>query len=277
MAAPSSERDDSRVVQAAIWLRAAEWRLLGSFAPNAAPCDASLSRRDGTSSDGRVVVGLAWNGCSFAHAFRWEESTGMVDLGSSVAGRASLAGVSGDGKVVVGYQERQRPGSPGRAMGGRPTGIVPGPVGFVGTAQRREHRRHDHRRPDLQPGSARPTSELSKRLGMDAGTARGACRPALRVRRPVHRRRQRDERRWPGDWRRTERRRIEDSDAVIWIDRAPHYLKDYLRANGVPNAFESWVNTGSSPAFRRMAASSSEKARRPPGFRGYIVILGDRP
>ena len=35
-----------------------------------------------------------------------------------------------------------------------------------------------------------------------------------------------------------------ESEAVIWIDRVPHYLKDYLRANGVPSAFEGWVNTG---------------------------------
>ena len=35
-----------------------------------------------------------------------------------------------------------------------------------------------------------------------------------------------------------------EREAVIWIDRTPYYLKDYLRANGVPNAFEDWVNTG---------------------------------
>ena len=90
---------DSRGAQAAIWQRAAEWRLLGSFGPGAASCGASLSSAADTSGDGKVVVGLGWNGCSFAHAFRWEESTGMVDLGSSVAGQASRAdGVSGDGK-----------------------------------------------------------------------------------------------------------------------------------------------------------------------------------
>ena len=36
----------------------------------------------------------------------------------------------------------------------------------------------------------------------------------------------------------------DDTDAVIWIDRVPFYLKDYLRAHGVPNAFETWINTG---------------------------------
>ena len=41
-----------------------------------------ISSALGTNDDGRVVVGLAWDGCSYARAFRWEESTGMVDLGS---------------------------------------------------------------------------------------------------------------------------------------------------------------------------------------------------
>ncbi len=50
---------DSRVFQAAIWLRAAEWKVLGSFRPGAAPCDASLSGAQGTSGDGKVVVGHA--------------------------------------------------------------------------------------------------------------------------------------------------------------------------------------------------------------------------
>ena len=35
--------DARQVQQAAIWQRAAEWRLLGSIAPNAQPCDELLS------------------------------------------------------------------------------------------------------------------------------------------------------------------------------------------------------------------------------------------
>ena len=69
----------------------------------------------------------------------------------------------------------------------------------------------------------------------------------------------------------------EDSDAVIWIDRVPFYLKDYLRANGVPDAFETWVNTGSitdiSPDGRILVGKGAALT----GFRGYIVILGDKP
>ena len=69
----------------------------------------------------------------------------------------------------------------------------------------------------------------------------------------------------------------EDSDAVIWIDRVPFYLKEYLQANGVPDAFETWINTGSitdiSPDGRVLVGKGAALG----GFRGYIVILGDLP
>ena len=58
----------------------------GSVVPNAVPCDALLSSASARSADGKVIVGLAWNGCNFARAFRWEESTGMVDLGIDGSG-----------------------------------------------------------------------------------------------------------------------------------------------------------------------------------------------
>jgi acyl-CoA synthetase (AMP-forming)/AMP-acid ligase II len=68
-----------------------------------------------------------------------------------------------------------------------------------------------------------------------------------------------------------------DSDAVIWIDGAPSYLKDYLQAHGVPDAFETWVNTGAitdiSPDGRILVGNGAARG----GFRGYIVILGERP
>ena len=69
----------------------------------------------------------------------------------------------------------------------------------------------------------------------------------------------------------------DDSDAVIWIDRVPYYLKDYLRANGVPDAFETWVNTGSITGISPDGRILVGKGAALPGFRGYIVILGDKP
>ena len=42
-----------------------------------------------------------------------------------------------------------------------------------------------------------------------------------------------------------------DSDAIIWIDGSASYLKDYLRANGVPDAFDGWRKTSPIvPQFR---------------------------
>ncbi len=120
--------------QAAIWQRGTEWRLLGSF-PNALPCDALLSLATDTSRDGKVVVGHAYNGCSLSHAFRWEESTGMVDLGSSVPSRGSLAlGVSANGQVIVGYQEQSTGFVEGTKWVGTRQERVPGVDGFVSTA-----------------------------------------------------------------------------------------------------------------------------------------------
>jgi hypothetical protein len=74
----------------------------------------------------------------------------------------------------------------------------------------------------------------------------------------------------------TEGSQTERSDAVIWIDRAPAYLKDFLRANGVAGAFETSVNTGEvrsvSPDGRILVGWGAG----PRGFQGYMVILGSR-
>jgi hypothetical protein len=65
-----------------------------------------------------------------------------------------------------------------------------------------------------------------------------------------------------------------DSNAVIWIDRRPAYVTDFLRANGVPNAFEMWVNTGTitgiSPDGRVIVGWGADRF----GYRGYVIILG---
>ena len=98
-----SALDANRLKQAAIWTGGANWRLLGSVGA-ARPCDDLISSSFGTNDDGRVVVGLAWDGCNYARAFRWEESTGMVDLGTLSGGSTRANAVSGDGRVVVGWE-----------------------------------------------------------------------------------------------------------------------------------------------------------------------------
>jgi probable HAF family extracellular repeat protein len=92
---------------AAIWQGGTDWSVLGSFTPDAAPCDRLLSSSWGVSGDGTVVVGLGWNGCAYAHGFRWDADLGLSDLGSLVDGRASRANaVSADGQVIIGWSDQ---------------------------------------------------------------------------------------------------------------------------------------------------------------------------
>ena len=184
------------------------------------------------------------NGCGPAHAFRWEEKTGMVDLGSLVSGRSTQAmGVSGDGRVVVGGQD----GATGYRQGARWVDgrqeLFTGPAGGVVGSTRAVNRDGSivagrQCRPDLAsdqsawiwtpnggteclPAPGRKTSQLvvitEANAMSDDGRVIGGRQGAASS---------------------------TDQDAVIWIDRSPAYLKDFLRANGVPDAFATWINTG---------------------------------
>jgi probable HAF family extracellular repeat protein len=271
-----SAKDSRSVTQAAIWLRASEWRLLGSF-PNAEPCDASLGLATGVSSDGEVVVGSARNGCTFARAFRWTESTGMVDLGSSVEGRTSLAtGVSADGMVVVGYQTRADGFQQGaRWVGNRQELIpsAPGGVGYVGSAMA------TNRDGSIVVGRVCvPGINILQSAWVWRAQGGTTCMPPPQIR-PS-----------PGPLIIVEAAATSDdgqviggsqnvggspdSNAVIWIDGRPAYLKDFLRANGVPNAFEGWPNTGTVTAISPDGRVLIGWGAAPLGFRGYMVILG---
>ena len=272
-------KDSRGVEQAAVWARAAEWRLLGSF-PNAVPCDVDLSSAHGTSGDGRVVVGLAWNGCTVARAFKWQESTGMVDLGSSVAGRPSLAnGVSTDGNVVVGYQERADSFRQGARWVDLRQELIPGvsgSVGYVGTAQATNH-----------DGSivvgriCRPGERFDQSAWVWTSREGTRCLPAPSLRPSpgpviqVTANGTSDDGRVIGGGQNVGG--SNDSNAIIWMDGSPSYLKDYLQANGVPNAFATWINTGEitdvSPDGRILVGWGAALG----GFRGYMVILGDTP
>ena len=88
-----------------------------------------------SSPDASVIVGLGWNGCSYAHGFRWQEATGMADLGTSVPDRSTRANaVSEEGRVIVGWQDAAtgfRQGA--RWVDGRQE-LFTGPHGAVGEA-----------------------------------------------------------------------------------------------------------------------------------------------
>jgi len=277
----STSRDGNTIVgeviqadgseQAGIWLRGTEWRPLGSIVPNAHPCDADLSTAIDTSADGRVVVGLAWDGCDIARAFRWEESTGMVSLGSTVAGRSSRAdGISGDGKVVVGFQEHTTGFWQGaRWVGGQQT-LFTGPLGLVGQAFATNHDG------SLAVGQVcRPGDPLDQSGWVWTQQDGLQCLPVPRLRPAIE-----------GGFIGRAQATSDDgrviggghsfgleSEAVLWLDKQPFYLKDYLRDHGVRNAFEGWVNTGTiediSPDGRVLVGFGAG----PRDFKGYIVVL----
>jgi probable HAF family extracellular repeat protein len=273
-----SARDTSGIEQAGIWVRGTEWRLLGSF-PNAAPCDTSLSGASGVSRDGQVVVGIAKNTCAVSHAFRWQASTGMVDLGSSVAGQASYAiGVSGDGNVGVGYQELatgQRAGA--RWLNGREE-LIPGADGFVAQAMATNNDGSVVVGHTCRPALGN-TEQSAWMWTAQGGTT---CLPApQRIFPPagslgllvvVEANATSDDGQVIGGGQNIAG--SADSNAVIWIGGRPAYLKDFLRANGVPDAFNTWVNTGEitgiSPDGRILVGWGAAAL----GFRSYLVILG---
>jgi probable HAF family extracellular repeat protein len=250
---------------AAIWLGGREWRLLGSFHPDALPCDALLSASYGASDDGRVIVGLGWDGCGFARAFRWEEGTGMVDLGSTVPNRSSRANnVSGDGRIVIGWQEDQfgfRQAA--RWVDGRQE-VFSGPHGVVSEA-----RGINTDGSIIVGGNCQPAESMGWIWRSEGGIT---CYPPPR-RRPegfqVLMIATSDDGRIVGGAHSFGL----ESESILWIDGEPHYLKDYLREHGVPDAFERWVNTGFinsvSPDGRILAGYGAG----PRAFTGFVVIL----
>jgi probable HAF family extracellular repeat protein len=269
-----SARDSRGIQQAGIWTRGTEWRLLGSFAGSAGPCDSSLSSGTGVNGDGQTVVGYAYSGCSSAHAFRWTESTGMIDLGSSVQGRSSRGlGVSADGTVVVGDQTTAEGFNQGARWAGGRQELMTGPEGPAGSGLAANR--------DGSIVVGRVCVPASGRVGDQSAwiwkTQGGlTCLPAPR--RLVS----------PGPPIIVEAAATSDdgqviggsqgigvdSNAVLWIGSQPTYLKEFLQANGLPDAFRTWINTGTitgiSPDGRVLVGWGAALG----GFRGYMIILG---
>jgi probable HAF family extracellular repeat protein len=97
--------NDNGLNTAAIWLGGRRFYNLGGL-PGGMPGggrDSFLSNNYGVSGDGSIVVGLGWVNAGRAHAFRWEQSTGMVDLGSLNGMDSRANAVSADGTTIVGW------------------------------------------------------------------------------------------------------------------------------------------------------------------------------
>ena len=255
---------------AAVWIGNEEWRLLGSFTADALPCDALLSGAFGASDDGRVVVGLGWNGCRYAHAFRWEAPTGMVDLGSANARSTRANNVSGDGRVVVGWQEDITGFRQGAKWVNLQQELIRGPHGIVGEAFAA------NRDASVIVGGHCDPAATTVRSAWAWTVAAGVrCYPVAR----------------PPElpnlpysvvmMSTSDSGRVIsgaftfglDSESLLWLDGEPHFLKDYLRANGYPDAFRGWVNTGFATSVSADGRTLVGFGAGPTTFQGYLVIL----
>jgi len=88
-----------------------QWTALGSLG---FMIDSTLSGGFGISNDGNTVVGLSWadttGGFAYAHGVAYNSTEGIMDLGSLFLGKSTRANaVSGDGSVVVGWQDFNGP------------------------------------------------------------------------------------------------------------------------------------------------------------------------
>ena len=64
-----------------------------------------------------------------------------------------------------------------------------------------------------------------------------------------------------------------ESEAILWLDRQPISLRDYLRAHGVPDAFEGWFNTGTVEDVSSDGRVLVGFGAGPRDFKGYMVVL----
>jgi probable HAF family extracellular repeat protein len=102
----SNALDSEGRTNPAIWLGGTDWQTLGgiSFCSDG---NGTYGTSFGVSGDGSIVVGLGYeNGCNTGRGFSWQESTGMVNLGTLVPNRPSRANdISDDGQVIVGWND----------------------------------------------------------------------------------------------------------------------------------------------------------------------------
>ncbi|KAB1228863.1 T9SS type A sorting domain-containing protein [Chryseobacterium viscerum] len=83
---------------------ASTWVNRGGLVPTG--WDGSVSSTWGMSTSGSTVVGLGYLTAANAHAVKWDEVGGMIDLGSMVPGRSSRANaINAAGTVIVGWQD----------------------------------------------------------------------------------------------------------------------------------------------------------------------------
>jgi len=92
-----------------LWNTSSGWQeLMPPMPADGGSIDGSYGSVWGLSGNGQTVVGLYWRAGkgNRAHASKWTQATGVVDLGGTVTGQASRANaVNHDGSVIGGWVE----------------------------------------------------------------------------------------------------------------------------------------------------------------------------
>ena len=99
---------DSSYSTQGLWTLGTGWQeLMPPIPPDGGSTDGSYGSIWNLSGDGTTPVGLYWrHGFGRAHASKWTQATGVVDLGGTVTNQASRAnGVNFDASVIVGWVE----------------------------------------------------------------------------------------------------------------------------------------------------------------------------
>lgn len=198
----------------------------------------------------------------------------MIDLGSTTANSSRANNVSGDGRVVVGWQEDAVGFRQGAKWLNRTQTLFRGPGGgAVGEAF------DANRDGSLVVGAhcepANPTVSSAWKWTADNGVrCFRVARPPQLPNLPYTTRMlatSEDGRVIGGSFSFGL-----DAEALLWLDDEPHFLKEYLRENGHPDAFRGWVNTGFVTGVSPDGRTVVGYGAGPQTFQGYMIILPPR-
>jgi len=190
----------------------------------------------------------------------------MVDLGSTVPGRSSRANnVSGDGRIIVGWQDAPDGFRQGAVWRDGRQEVITGPFGVVGEAQ------------DANSDGSFIVGQNCDQLDLAAWSWTAETGVVChRVEAPPD----------PRPFITMMLATSEDgrviggarsfgpqSEAILWLDGEPHYIDEYLASQGVPDAFDGWINTGFITGVSREGRVIVGQGAGPRNFQGYIIIL----
>ena len=102
--------DDRGTGYAAIWQNGKNWITLPPLL-NGRIQDGKTTVGYGVSGDGSVIVGLAYSNPNGVTGFRYDATSGTVSLGTLTGGRSRASVISGDGKVIAGWDDLTGRGS----------------------------------------------------------------------------------------------------------------------------------------------------------------------